>query len=471
MQTTVLDVSDPAKPAQLEKTIADGTYVSSRLIGERLYVITSYWADLGMPKVSTDPQTGEMRYETEDAYRRRALEAAGDWLPRTVVQTADGQSVLNVLNVGGRVLRPNHITTSNLLSVEAFDLTDDQGGPAACTTFVGASGEVYASADSLYIAVQDWRAGATDLYKLDLTGQDIPLVATGSIPGYIPNPFCMDEQDGSFRAVAQVGLPAVVPLGGERPDAILPMAGTAVFNLVQVEDRLQVNGVVGGIATGEQIRAARFIGDTVYVVTFRQVDPLFIIDLSVPTAPVVAGELELPGFSGYLHPLDEGHLIGLGMEGDDAGRLIGAQVSLFDVTDPAAPRRLDAYSLGDWLWPEGMNDHHAFGYYSEYQTLAIPLGQTLEVLTVSVEDGLEYVGSIKHADAVRRSVRIGSFLYSISAAQVNVCPIDQPGTIVDSVDLPGSGGVVWPAPWAPVPVPQPIILPSPLDAGDLVRIF
>jgi uncharacterized secreted protein with C-terminal beta-propeller domain len=134
-------------------------------------------------------------------------------------------------------------------------------------------------------------------------------------------------------------------------------------------------GFVSGLGRDENIYAVRFVGDQGYVVTYRQVDPLYVIDLSDPTAPAVAGEVKIPGYSAYLHPLGDGLLLGVGQDGDLNGQTLGTQVALFDVRDPENPRQIDkvtfpgAYSGAEW-------DHHAFLYWPTSEDeglLVIPL--------------------------------------------------------------------------------------------------
>ena len=139
------------------------------------------------------------------------------------------------------------------------------------------------------------------------------------------------------------------------------------------DDGLKQVGQVGGLGRGERIYAVRFIGDTGYVVTFRQVDPLYTVDLSEPTDPKVVGELKVPGYSAYLHPVGEGLILGVGQDATEQGRLQGAQVSLFDVADLAAPRSLDRVAMGQGSSSEVEYDHHAFLSYEPTGLVVLPL--------------------------------------------------------------------------------------------------
>jgi hypothetical protein len=129
-------------------------------------------------------------------------------------------------------------------------------------------------------------------------------------------------------------------------------------------------GSVGGLGVTEQIQSVRFLGSQGYVVTFRQTDPLYVVDLSVPSAPRLAGELKIPGYSAYLHPVGEGLLLGVGQSATDDGVITGTQLALFDVSNPASPQQISVLAIGghsDAEW-----DHHAFLYWAEDGTIVLP---------------------------------------------------------------------------------------------------
>lgn len=137
-------------------------------------------------------------------------------------------------------------------------------------------------------------------------------------------------------------------------------------------DRLVRVGAVDGLGKGERIYAVRFVGPVGYVVTFRQTDPLYTVDLRDPTAPVVRGELKIPGYSAYLHPVSDTRLIGIGQDATDTGQILGTQVSLFDVADLAAPTRIARYTLSG-SYSEAEVDPHAFLYWPADGLLVVPL--------------------------------------------------------------------------------------------------
>ncbi len=214
------------------------------------------------------------------------------------------------------------------------------------------------------------------------TGRGAPprYLATGEVEGTLLNQFAMDEHDGRLR-VATTTEPVWGPVGGPADGTVDAVPQSAenwgrtpartparavrresfVTVLEQSGDRLVRVGRVGGLGPEESIRSVRFLGPVGYVVTFRQTDPLYVVDLSDPKAPRVAGELKIPGYSAYLHPVGPGLVLGVGRDGTRSGQILGLQMSLFDVSDPARPRRVSQVALpGSWSDAEG--DHHAFTY-------------------------------------------------------------------------------------------------------------
>jgi len=185
------------------------------------------------------------------------------------------------------------------------------------------------------------------------------------------------------------------------------------------------------------------------VSTFRQIDPLFVIDLANPAKPRVVGELKVPGFSSYLHPLDSTHLLGVGRDVDpNTGRVLGLQLSIFDVGDPADPKRSATYTFaGDgWeSWSAALWDHHALSWFAEQGILALPVQQGdwwagstgLVVFKVDTHstDGFTNLGTISHDGPVQRAVRIGDYLYSVSSEQVKVHRLDAPTVELAAVTL------------------------------------
>jgi hypothetical protein len=271
------------------------------------------------------------------------------------------------------------------------------------------------------------------------------------VPGRIHNQFSLDERDGKLRIATTDQLASRTGWTTRNNVFILEASGA---DLTRV-------GAIEGLAPGEQIYSTRFVGDRGYVVTFRQVDPLFVIDLANPAAPAVAGELKIPGFSEYMHPLDDGHLLTIGKEANDAGQVTGLALQIFDVTAPAAPALLHKQVVSDG-YSEAEHNHKAFTYYSDLGVLAFPLvsydvdgsygvRSTLQLFRTSVDGGFQALGSIDHsaffsgatsgdcysyfgAD-VRRGLFIDDLMYSISYGGVLVSSLDDLATPVASLPL------------------------------------
>lgn len=474
---SVIDVSAPAAPLILETTRLDGWLVDARAIEGRVLVVTQDSFDIPVPERIAIPPTGtpatpdaraaaavvdimpimppiwpgdpgdgsRFVYEDKAAYLAR-LDAAWEAtaLPRFSTTAHGGAESSGPLLTAGNAYLPVEGTDPAILSVVSFETGDDVAGPEAVTSVGGISGSVYASTSSLFISATHWgswwdstdAAASTNIYKFDLQQVEAPLVAMGSVPGVTLNQFSLDETGAGLLRVATT-------------DGFGDAASSGVYVMEAGAGNLQTIGSVTGLARGERIFSVRFAGSVGYVSTFREVDPLFVIDLSTPTAPRVVGELKVPGFSTYLHPLDATRLLGIGRDVDPAsGRILGLQLSIFDVGDPANPRRTATYTFpGDgWeSWSEALWDHHALGWFASQRILALPVQQGswwegshgLVVFRIDLDGagGLSNLGQIAHADPVRRSLRIGDYLYSVSAGQVKVHRIDDPTTAVGATAL------------------------------------
>jgi uncharacterized secreted protein with C-terminal beta-propeller domain len=228
---------------------------------------------------------------------------------------------------------------------------------------VAADGDtVYATADSLYVASNPdwWTSGTstqqTEIHRFDITGTDQPTyLGSASVPGRLLSQYSLDDYAGYLRV-------ATTTVGPH------PFSGVYDLN----DATLATVGHVGGLGQGEQIYAVRFAGPLAYVVTFRQTDPLYVVDLADPAHPKVAGSLELTGYSSYLHDAGDGRIIGVGEQVGANNEPDGLQVSLFDVSDPTAPHRtghvVQAGTPGD-----GQLDPHAFLYWQPTGLVAVPI--------------------------------------------------------------------------------------------------
>ena len=434
---TLVDVSDRAAPVVLRETIVEGWFVNARRIGDDVYTVVD--ASMGLPWDLWDlvwdegldlPETDwEAEPEAQEATRDEAREIlapivqawvtahdAEDLLPRQVESTAGQLGDVEPLLSCTDLYRPAELTSPSVLSVVHMDMaTGSTGSELSATGLMSEGWTVYASKTSLYVAQSSWwwwwGWGDLDLrthiHKFDLAGSRTDYVASGAVPGWLLNQFSMSEYDDHLR-VATTDVDWWWGTGVEEGE----LPANNVFVLDQQGVQMPVIGSVRGIAPEEQIRAVRFLGDRGFVVTFLQIDPLFTIDLSDPRSPVVVGELEVPGYSSYLHPLGDDHLLAIGMDGTPEGQITGLAVSLFDVSDFANPTLADKWTLesDDWSWSEALWNHHAFTFHRD--VLSFPAyvyedGQRfsgLIAIDVDTDAGLTELGRVDHADLVQQSV-------------------------------------------------------------------
>jgi hypothetical protein len=408
----------------------DGSLVDARQVGATARVVFRSSPRLLFPY--SERGTDEQRLAANKAIIDAA--GAGDWLPRYAV-TTDGRTEQGRVECGA-VNRPAKYTGTSMVTVLTFDLGASKLGSGDPVTVVADGNTVYSNGSSLYVANdQSWWAmraperGAvsrarppdpvTEIYKFETSGSASPrYAAAGSVPGNLINQYALSEWDGHLR-VATTHWQAS---GRTNTDS-------TVYVLRQDGERLAQTGKVGGLGKGEQIYAVRFVGPVGYVVTFRQTDPLYTVDLTDPARPTVAGELKITGYSAYLHPAGDGRLIGIGQEASERGRIQGTQVSLFDVADLNRPDRLAQYHV-KYGNSEAEYDPHAFLYWPADRLLVVPLtvyqpnkvAQQGNALVLRVGDNtLTEVGTISQqatqqrgGDQIRRTLVVDGVLWTVS---------------------------------------------------------
>ncbi len=370
----LLDVSDRSAPVVLETTEIEGQHVDTRVVdGVARIVVSSYPQP---PQLFDRAVSSEQ--DVDDAIGA-AVDGSDldDWLPSfrttTVTEGEAPSSIEGSLVECDDVLIPEvnaGITETSVLRVD-FDEGFD---PADTTTIVAEAGTVYASASTLYVAATRWVQPdqqadiasddwSTALHAFDLGGDGAAThLAAGEVPGSTLNQYSLSEFEGRLRIATTEGTPWG---GGEESQS-----GVHVFEIRG--DELVEVGAVDGLGRTETIQSVRFMGPVGYVVTFRQTDPLYVIDLSDPTAPRAVGELKIPGFSSYLHPIGEGRLVGVGRDADLEGRDLGFLVSLFDVSDPTAPKQLQTHTEAD-AWSAAGNDPQAFLWWAPESAAVLPI--------------------------------------------------------------------------------------------------
>lgn len=361
------------RPEAVSTARVEGAYLSSRSIDGVARVIIRFDPHWNFPFVY--PATPAANGVAEEANRRAVLDSdLDDWLP---FYAFDGGSAWSRLPDCDDVHVPPEFSGFGLTTVLSIpvDGAIDLSGTAA--TLLAPGDLMYASTTSLYAATVGWGPNVpfdmdepledaataepvTRIHRFDITGQArARYIASGEVTGTVRDQFSLSEHDGHLRVVTTTG-------------GWGDSSQSQVRVLLQRDDRLVEVGSVGDIGKGEQVQSVRFAGDVGYVVTFRRIDPFYTIDLSEPARPVIRGELKIPGFSSYLHPLGDGLVLGVGSDADDEGAVRGSKVSLFDVSDLSNPLEVDV-----WTAPGGWSDigwdHRAFLWWAPESLAVVPV--------------------------------------------------------------------------------------------------
>lgn len=378
-----IDISDPANPAITGRIDLDGSLVSSRLTQERLILVLTI-----APTLPANP--------TPFAINRMTLEQI---MPKA--RTAGQSRDLVPWQAWLRPESPDGYFMTAIVTLDAADVESIVGS----TAVVASASTIYATTNSIYLSDAAWSPSGdaretTALHKFTFnpaTGAEY--VASGSIPGRLLNQFSLSEHEGHLRVATHIApqfffggdvvvdVDDAVPLdtavgssagGGTGQDRNPSEPVNAVYVLAQQGSELEIVGRIEDIAPGERIYSARFMGGHGFLVTFEQIDPLFVLDLADPTQPQIVGELKIPGYSDYLHPLDDTHLIGVGrsVEQTPWGGVVPAklQLSLFDVSDWSNPTVVQQVEIGgSGSYSEVSYTHKAFTFLPQENLLALPV--------------------------------------------------------------------------------------------------
>lgn len=371
----LFDVSDPASPAIVETTELEGYHVATRVVGGVARVVVSTYPEfhtMPMPAVASDGAESS-RIALADQVEQQIDETTiDDWLPQFRTTAAGDDPVQGSAVSCESVFVPEVNAGVTETSVMRFDF-DGGFDPAETTTVVAETATVYASPTTLYLAANRWipfedQAGVaaeefrTALHAFDLSGDGAAAhIGAGDIAGTVLNQYSLSEFEGHLRVATTEGTPWDERTASQSGVRVLRLEGAVLTEV----------GSVSGLGLTETIQSVRFMGPVAYVVTFRQTDPLYVIDLSDPGAPRAVGELKIPGFSSYLHPTEPGRLVGIGRDADEEGVDQGLLISLFDVTDPTAPRQIQTWTDRE-AWSNAGFDPKAFLYWAPESALAIP---------------------------------------------------------------------------------------------------
>ncbi len=453
-QYTFFDVTDRSNPVETRVIQIDGYQADARMIGSDMYFVLNHWLSLpseawdimwdeslNLPEVdwnlSGDELETDMDNKREQA--RQILEPlveemVADWdvaelLPQW--KDSNGSNAFEPMYDCDDLYRPSNVSQYNMLSLFHVDIEDDN---VDATGLMSNGWTIYASQENLYVAQTSrwwwWGWGPmsldTHIHKFELNPDSEPeYAASGSVDGWIYDQFAMSEYDGHLRVAST----SIDWWWGSITDE--EEAGSNVTVMQDVGNGLlREVGSITGIAPGEQIMACRMMGDKGYVVTFEQTDPLFTIDLTNPLDPQVIGELHIPGFSTYLHPMDGDHLLSIGMAGLDDGTLTGMAVNIFDVTDFTDPQLKFQYELTNpddgWSWSEALWEHHAFTYHRDVLTIPAYRYNYTEhsdgsweydyfsgavSFDIDATDGIAMVGEVDHYPLVQDSQCLYSLNY------------------------------------------------------------
>jgi len=451
----VYDISDRENPKIKRDIALDGTYFNSRMIGDYVYVIINqpvYY------RVEEDIKIPEMKIGAET---------------KPVCDCDD----IYYFDIPDRSYRMTIITSIN---------TQNDNEEIESKTFLtGNTQNMYVSLNNIYLThttniymPEVETSEKTVVHKISIKDGEILYGNEGKVPGHVLNQFSMDEFNGYFRIATTIG--RVARSGG----------ATSTNNVYVLDNSLNTVGRLEDLAPGERIYSARFMGDRGYLVTFRKVDPLFVIDLADPFNPKVLGKLKIPGYSDYLHPYDENHIIGVGKETvaaeqGDFSWYQGIKLSLFDVTDVTMPKEVSKLEIGDRGTDSYvLRDHKAFLFSRSKNLLVIPIKlaeineeqypsgvppnthgqfvwQGAYVIDISLDRGLVVKGRVGHADeegllksgyyysspySVERSLYMDDVLYTISKKMIKMNDLDDLEEI-NKVELPYESGGYYPTPY------------------------
>lgn len=416
----VYDIADRSNPTLARTVSFDGHQLSSRRINDRVFLVMNQsvrWFGPGPVPVPLE----------------------SDLLP-TFSDSARGSGEEPVTRCGNVTILPREPQPQYLIvaTIPISDVDAEVGREVV----LGNATNVYSSKENMYIASNRWRyvwrdseGGGTQntvIYRFAIEDDGIAMRAKGQVPGTVLNQFSMDEHDDHFR---------IATTAGNMWSTDNPSAN----NLYVLNQNLERTGQIEDIAPGERIYSVRFMGDRTYMVTFKKVDPFFVIDTSDPRNPTILGKLKIPGYSDYLHPYDDDHIIGFGKEAVEAKEgdfawYQGMKIALFNVEDPSDPVELHKLTIGDRGTDSPLlQNHKALLFEKDRNLLAFPIQihkldeeqkvgeegsawgepvfQGAHVYTLTLNDGFVLRGSITHYDE-DDYLKAGGYLHGKSIQRI-----------------------------------------------------
>ena len=491
---TVFDITNRSQPDIQRELFIEGSYISAREVNATVRTVTHASMDLRGLQSWLEYPTGYWNLEQDDPLQLEIREklayetmvrnsqvlddlTLADLIPQ-VYEYSEGEVNVHLMsdNACKEFVAPEDGMSRGISSIFTLDLSSDNFDYEV-DHIVGPYPQVYASADVLVLAESAfnswwfWGNDAVDemtnLHTFDISAPDATLyTGSGRVDGTVVNQFALSEHEGVLRVATTTGQWGRWWMEDPEPMSSQLVTLVRSMDADSEEQRLVEAGKVDGIAPGERIWSARFDGDRAYIVTFEQIDPLWVIDVSDETNPTILGELKVPGVSTYIHPLSRDHLltIGLAPANEDGTGLdwSGTQISLFDIVDPATPLQAAALRLSpvpneevnswSWSWSEASYESKAFQYWAPKSMLAVPLStyryveptpytwdyqyiSKLMLVEVNESAGtLSVYGEVNHSSLfegeaerswwddrdIRRSIFMGDFVYAISSAGITV---------------------------------------------------
>lgn len=351
------DITKKEKPVVYKEFEIEGSYITSRMANHTMYLIANKY----------------IPYNNEEIKQEDLMQKYTD-------STKGENQYIDLAKVGYVKDYPDN----SYLNIVAFDTQTKR--EAEINTILGAGNNVYMNGNNIYVTKTDYsfrtnEESKTIIYKFEINRTKIKYIAEAKVPGSIINQYSMDEYNGNFRIATT-------------------KSSKIINNLYILNSNLEQIGKIENIAEGENIYSVRFMGDKGYVVTFKQVDPLFVIDLKEPTQPKMLGELKIPGYSTYMHPYDETHIIGFGQDTQAKGsnvEITGMKMAIFDVTDPTNPQELFSTKIGDiGTYSTILYNPKALLFSKEKNILAFPITIN-EATKTSSRSNLTFQGAIVYS--------------------------------------------------------------------------
>jgi len=418
VELTLYDVRTPSSPNKTWTMSLDGDLLSSRKIGNTLYLITSFMP--GIEDLTFHTDTIEARIANENLIKNTRIEKL---LPEYSINGGSPQP----LTSGDGCLIPESTTDNigytNFINITAINLSSQEVIESVCVN--GYIEGIYSSQNNLYLGASKYEAwnfwqGYTVVHQFSLTETGVDYRATGSVEGILGwnNPsFRMDEHDNNLRMIT-----TVFNDQGERTHHLTILRNTDNTNVLTPIASLPNDLHPEPIGKpNEDIYAVRFHDDRAYIVTFQRVDPLYVVDLSDATDPFIAGELEIPGYSTYLHPINDNYVFSLGLETDNNGWQTGLKVSLFNISDMNNPVLVNSHVLGNnYSWSDALYNHREFSFL---QTSDDQLRISFPVTFYDYDD-------VEAELDWYPSIHTGLQLFEINGLQTNEANLEYSGEVV-----------------------------------------